>query len=300
MTPMDPLDVDPFAFPSRTARIEYLFHLRRATHRFLVRHATTLWTRVQQSGGQLDVVPPTVAALPARQQPKALAADEAARFTHAHLYGLDEAATTAAVTLGAAMVDYTPNGVAPGTHRAWTPVATPPARTGLLRWASGIGYDSVGIPLIACHWGPIPQGTWLAWWPDHRLTVCNDITQFGITRQKAKLLLQEFGPLGYPEVATTITLQPDANPDTAPNAHPDTNTPAELQEDAYLLALTSTVLASWALLTTPGAAHLIKRHPTAAQAARDRRAGLQPRPATLATRPIDTGIIERLGNEGQP
>ncbi|WP_207939491.1 hypothetical protein, partial [Actinomadura darangshiensis] len=242
------------------------------------------------------------ATLPARQQPRALAADEAARFKAAHVYGLDEAATTAAVTLGADMVDYTSHGAAPGVHRVWTPIAVPPAQAGLLRWAGGIGYNGVGVPLIACHWGPLPQGTWLAWWPDHRITARNDITSRGVTRHQAQLVLQEFGPLGYPEFATTITPRPDVlAPDVlAPDADPDTDAPADLHGGEHLLALVSTVLASWALLTTPGAAHLITRQPTTAQAARDRHAGLKPRPATLATGPVDTTIIERISSEGPP
>lgn len=300
MTPIDPLEVDPFACPDPAARIAHLFHLRRATHRFLVRHAATLWTRVQQSGGQLTIAPPSISALPTRRQPKALAADEAARIQSAHLFGLDEAATAAAVTLGASMVNYTTTGVDPAVHRAWTPVATPPSRTGLLRWADGIGYNSLGVPLIACHWGPSPHGIWLAWWADHRIAARNDISQLGVTRQKAQLVLQEFGPLGYPEIATTITPRPNADPYHAPDKPLDSGALADHQDNAHLLALASTVLASWALLTTPGAANLIERHPTAAQAARDRRAGLDPGPAILATEPIDTAIIERLGNREGP
>lgn len=294
MTANDSLDADPFASPSARTRIDYLFHLRRATHRVLVRHAARLWTDEQRRSGRCTMAPPRIAALPAQQQPRALAADEAARFKRAHLYGLDEAATTAAVALGADMVDFTTTET--GGHRAWTPVADPPAPTGLLLWASGIGYNSLGVPLIACHWGTLPQGTWLAWWPDNRVAVANDIALLGVTRHQAQLVLREFGPLACPDLATILTPRPDAQPD----AQPDIGLPDELQADRHLLALTSTVLASWALLATPGAAHLITRQPTAAQAANDRRAGLKPRAATLATGPIDTTIIERSGREEQP
>lgn len=291
------LDIDPFASSSTATRIDHLFQLRRATHGFLVRHAATLWTQEQRLSGRCTMAPPHTAALPAQQQPHALAADEAARLKRAHLYGLDEAATTAAVALGADMVDYTTTETDPDGHRAWTPVAAPPTELGLLRWASGIGYNSLGVPLIACHWGPLPQGTWLAWWPDNRFAVANDIALLGVTRHQAQLVLREFGPLACPDLATILTPRPDAQPDTAPDktpgSAPATGLPDELQADRHLLALISTVLASWALLATPGAAHLITRHPTAVQAANDRRAGLKPRAATLATGPIDTTITER-------
>ncbi|WP_207939561.1 hypothetical protein, partial [Actinomadura darangshiensis] len=60
MTSMDALDVDPFAAPSTSTRFDYLFHLRRATHRFLIRHAATLWTTEQRHSGRISTAPPHI------------------------------------------------------------------------------------------------------------------------------------------------------------------------------------------------------------------------------------------------
>ncbi|MGP4029696.1 hypothetical protein [Actinomadura sp. 3N407] len=58
---MDSLDADPFASPGTSKRIDCLFHVRRATHRFLVRHAATLWAQEQQHRGRLMAPPPLAA-----------------------------------------------------------------------------------------------------------------------------------------------------------------------------------------------------------------------------------------------
>ncbi|MFI0412387.1 hypothetical protein [Actinomadura sp. 3N508] len=291
MTSTDPLEVDPFAADDPNARIGHLYRLRRAAHRFIVRYAEALWAVEQEFSGRFTA-PPTVTALPARQRPKALVADEAARVCDAHLYGLDEAATATAVALGARMVEFNSSDAGPDVQRAWSPVAAPPAASGLLRWASGIGYDSLGVPLIAVLWGPLSDGTWLAFWADNRVAVRNDMAQDGRTRSQARLVLQEFGPLATTGIATTHIPRPDAEPPTRPPAVPCAESPPAPIDP--LLALTSTVVSSWALLTTPGAARLATRAPKD-DAARDRRAGLTPRPATLATRPIDTHIAQWPG-----
>ncbi|MFI0409058.1 hypothetical protein [Actinomadura sp. 3N508] len=289
-----PLDVDPFASTDPTARIRHLYRLRRATHHFIVRYGEAHWAGEQEFSGWLTA-PPTITALPASRRPKALATDEAARISDAHLYGLDEAATTTAVTLGARMVEFTSSGAGSDVHRAWSPVAAPPATSGLLRWASGIGYDNLGVPLIAAHWGPTLEGTWLTFWADNCVVARNEMTQQGWTRSEARLVLQEFGPLATTGMATVLIPCPDAEPPTQPPAVPCAESPPALIDP--LLALTATVVASWALLTTPGVARLITRDPKD-EAIRDRRAGLTPRPATLATEPIDPQISQQPGKGG--
>ncbi|MFI0411832.1 hypothetical protein [Actinomadura sp. 3N508] len=297
MTSADPLEVDPFAADDPSARIDHLHRTRRATHRSMKLHGEALWAEEQRFSGRFNA-PANIDALPANRRPAAMAATQATHLADAHLYGLDEAATTTAVALGARMVEFTSSDAGPDVQRAWSPVAAPPATSGLLRWASGIGYDTLGVPLIAAHWGPTPEGTWLAFWADNRVAVRNDMTQDGRTRSQAQLVLQEFGPLATTGIATALIPRPDARPPTQPPAVPRAEpSPAPIDP---LLALTATVVASWALLTTPGAARLITRGPGGAGAARDRRAGLTPRPAILAIEPIDTQTIQRLGRKEPP
>ncbi|MUN35391.1 hypothetical protein [Actinomadura litoris] len=286
------LDVEPFGSTDPTARIDHLYRLRRATHHFIVRYGEAHWAEEQRFSGRLTA-PPTITALPARRRPKALAADEARRVADAHLYGLDEVAATTAVTLGARMVEFTSSDADPDVDRAWSPVARPPAESGLLWWAGGIGYDNLGVPLVAAHWGPMAEGTWLAFWADNRAVVQNEMAQHGWTRSQAHLVLQEFGPLATTGIAAGLSPRLDAKPPPDPGARqppPPTDSP---------LALTATVAASWALLTTPGAARLITREPDPDEAVRDRRAGLTPRPATLAAAPIDPQILQRLYTQEQ-
>ncbi|WP_030169957.1 hypothetical protein [Spirillospora albida] len=295
MTPPDPLNIDPFADPDPHKRIDHLFHLRRATHRCIIRYGEALWASEHALAGRLNA-PPAIAALPADRQPRALAADEAARFAKANVYGLDEAVTTAAVTLGSQMVSYTSRNAAKDTYRGLTPIAEPPTQAGLLRWANGIGYDGLGVPLIACHWGSIPDGIWMAWWADNRVAVGDDILQRRRPRYQALNVLREFGPLAPTRFATTITPRLPTDPS---GEEPADDLPLS-QNVPPLLALTATVLASWALLTTRGATGLIKHPPTLRQASLDRRAGLPPTSATLATEPVDEQVIERLVGKGRP
>ncbi|TDD31210.1 hypothetical protein E1287_27215 [Actinomadura sp. KC06] len=298
---VDPLDVDPFASADPAARIDHLYRLRRVTHRCIVRHGESLWSHEQRYCGRLTA-PASIENLPVSRQPAAMAEDEAARLTDAHLYGLDEAATAAAVTCGASMVDYAAD-LAPGVRRGWTYVEGPPAEAGLLRWADGVGYDSVGVPLTACHWGPAPEGIWLYWWADHRTVARHNMAQAGWTRRQAQQALLDMGPLTFGGIGTTLAPCPDADPATHPAADEFADPPAHdapsSQDLAELFALTATVMASWALLTTPGAAHLITHEPDPGEAVRDHRAGLTPRPATLATAPINTRPLQHLYTQEQ-
>lgn len=291
----EPHDLDPFSSGNIDLQIEGLYRLRRSTHRAIILLGEGVWAETQRLTGRL-YTPPAISRLPAPQQPKALAADEATRIARANLYGLDEAATTAAVTLSAQLSDHAPSEPEPGISRLLPAVAVkPPAESGLLRWTSGVGYTSDGIPLIACHWGPLPEGTWLSWWADNRIATQTDVTRHGRTQQEADHFLREVGPLTFGDCAMTLYAGP----------WPDlpTSDPPPPQVLAEARALATIVLASWALLTAPGAACLVKRRPTATQAAQDRRAGLKPRPVTLATKPVNAdidSILQALDGDTPP
>ncbi|WP_165975973.1 hypothetical protein, partial [Actinomadura rubrisoli] len=194
----------------------------------------------------------------------------------------------------------TPSNTGPVHCSGTIPAADPPTKAGILRWASGIGHDAVGVPLIACHWGLLPQGTWVVWWADNRIAVRNEIAQHGMPLHQARHVLQEIGPLADTAIAATITPCQHTDPTAGPTADRPDREPPTSPDLAQMLALTATVMASWTLLTTPGTTHLIKHQPTADQATRDLHAGLSPRPATLATEPIDTHLIQRLGSERRP
>ncbi|WUI01443.1 hypothetical protein OHR68_06370 [Spirillospora sp. NBC_00431] len=258
-------------------RIDHLYRTRRVTYRSVRLHGEELWAD----------------ALPAGGRPAAMAAAQAAYLDDAHLYGLDKAATFAALTLSAGMVAYTTAADGPGVHRVWSPVASPPTTSGLLRWASGVGYDSTGIPVIVVHWGPIPEGTWLMFWADNREAVRDDITH-GQPRHQARLVLHEYGPLGATTIATALAPRPDAQPpaDPPPTEPPHAKEPTPRIDP--LLALIATVLASWTLLT-PGAARLIEHN----QPGRKPPAIAAPasRPAALASGPTDTHVIQQLGKD---
>ncbi|WP_395108106.1 hypothetical protein [Actinomadura sp. SCN-SB] len=267
-----------FASGNTDLQVEALYHQRRSVHRAIAGLGERYWSNCQRLYGRLST-PPAIAALPASRQPTALAADEAARVAGAHLYGLDEAATTAAVTLSDDIARHGPPLAEAGTSRVDQLVmVTPPTPSGFLRFASGVGYTSLGIPVIAFHWGPLPEGTWLAWWADNRIATQIDVRDHGRTQEEAEAFLREMGPLTFGESATTLYTDPEVE-------LPEAELPCP-QAIAQGRALHYIAVAAWVLLTDPGAARLITRKPTPAQAAQDRRAGLQPRPATLATKPI--------------
>ncbi|MFC4054087.1 hypothetical protein ACFOY4_30715 [Actinomadura syzygii] len=279
--------------------------MRDAAHHYVQFWGDMLYAQEQGHTGRLTA-PPHITALPADQQTQALVVDEAARLADAHLYALDEAATTAALTLGTDMLTHAhahaaadtstaPTDRAAPSSRAWAWAAKPPVQAGLLRWASEVGYDRKGVPLIACHWGPAPDGTWLYWWCDQRIAIPSTSAS---SARHHEGLLRRLGPLGFSKIATILAPHPDAVP---PVALPDVAPADDL--DPELLALTATVLASWALLTAPGAAHLFTREPDESETGcgpdqsktvRTPLNKLKPRPATLATGPIDTHLIQHL------
>ncbi|MFC4049046.1 hypothetical protein ACFOY4_05060 [Actinomadura syzygii] len=288
MTPHDPFRFDPFAVAEPNGQIDRLHRMRDATHYLVAFWGDMLYSQEQQHTGRLTA-PPSITALPPDQQPWALIEAEATRIADAHLYALDAAATTAALALGTDMLAHAHaaapvDGTAPSS-RAWAWAAEPPAASGLLRWGSEVGHDRKGVPLIACHWGPTPEGTWLYWWCDQRIAIPSTSAS---SARHHKELLRRLGPLGLSKIATILVPHPDAVP---PAALPDVPPADDL--DPELLALTATVLASWALLTTPRAARLHTHQPDESETARDPRK-LQPRPATLATGPIDTHLVQHL------
>lgn len=286
--PRDRFDLDLFRTGNADLQIEGLYRIRRSAHEAITVFGKAVYGANLEATGGLTA-PPAIHELPAAQQPEALAEDEAARVADAHLYALDEEATAAAVQLGAELPGFEPGPFERLASRRFLAEAfDPPAPSGLLRWASGVGYTCVGTPVIACHWGPSPGGTWVAWWADNRAATRADVHSGVINEHQAKEHLRMVGPLMFTELG--VLLQFAAVPLSEPPAGP---LPSQV-EIAQHIALTATLAASWALLRVPEAARVITRAPTANQAAQDRRRGLTPCPATLASAPIDLGPVRRL------
>jgi hypothetical protein len=247
-----------------------LYRLRRSVYVFLSRYARFLWA----ADGEGLHVPPALAPLPAHQRSAALAPDEAQRLAESHLYLLDAEATDLAVRLGAAIRT---SGHPTAVYAAGHPnvVAsmgiTPPAPCGFLRWASGVGYQPEGgAPIIACHWGTVPEGTWLAWWAD------NHITAQSCPAHLRQQYLAFAGPLCYEQ---TMLLGPARDP-CAPSPGAVDSRAAETGDDT---ARVYTLLGAWVLLAVPGLAALTRHEPSSAEITADRRAGIAPSPVTYCT-----------------
>jgi hypothetical protein len=253
---------------------EEICRLRRSTHTFLARYGKHFWATLLASGeGPLDV-PPALEALPDAQRPKALARDEAKRLSQAALFCLDAKASDLAVELGATIRTAAhPAAVMTAGHPnvvASMNIA-PPASYGFLRWTNSVGYSTAGAPIIACHWGRIPEGFWLVYWADNHVVA--DLIggpQRRLSGQMRDDYLKFSGPLYYEYSAVIRPHQPGS---TAPSAQPLMQGPcaAEVDDDT---ALIYTILGTWAVLTMPGLAELTQHEPSHAEALADRRAGI--------------------------
>ena len=250
--------------------LEELWRLRRSAHRFMSKHAA-IWWRGFSEGGVDVVVPPELAKLPPRQRFSAMAKAEQRRIVRSRLFQLDEAACDAAATLGAKIRTA---GHANAVARAGHPNVvesfgiTTPAPYGFLRWASPIGYGTTwGAPVRVCHWGPHDDETSIIMWGDSDAVADAMIAMQPDLQPISEMLLDFTGPI-YPE--TSIPLGP-SQPAPAPNLAPADIAAEQVDED---IAMIYTIVATWLLLTRPGAATLTSHEPTPAQAAADRRAGL--------------------------
>jgi hypothetical protein len=265
-------------FPARD-----LPRLRRGAHRFLRGLAAHAWEHENEFGRWEITLPPDVAALPEHRRFKVHARQEARRVARAQLYDLDAELTRRAVHLGAA--------IRQGRHEEAVALAghprvaatigiEPPAPSGFVRWRDGIGYNGLGAPVIACHWGPgLGGGRWLAWWADsHAMAAASAAPHID-----AGFVTRLFGPLWYdhqellhPRTAATRVgrvPQPEPAADASPPGA-EAGTPG--------LTLLYTTLATWWLLTCPGDAVRLSQQPVpAAEQAADRAAGLRTGPVTI-------------------
>jgi hypothetical protein len=270
--------------------------LRRGAHEFLRRHAARAWEH-QHDGIRWDItLPPDLAALPERERFRAHARQEARRLAVARLYDLDAQITARAGGLGAAIRQGRhAESVAQAGHPrvAATMGIDPPAASGFVRWRDpgGIGYNPLGAPVLACHWGPAHGGgTWLTWWADGQAVAAGYAAQ----AQAAGLYISAgsvtriFGPLWYDHQEL---LHPGAGstrhgsgiPQPGP-AVPDTGPPGG-EGGTPGLVLLYTTLATWQLLACPAAVGLSPQPVPAAELAADRAAGLRTGPVTVATAP---------------
>jgi hypothetical protein len=249
--------------------------LRRGAHEFLRSSAAQEWEH--QDGGERwhITLPPDVAALPGRQRFRVHARQEARRLADARLYDLDPQATSLAVFLGAAIGQLGREGPGPGSVTApW--IIQPPAAAGFVRWRDGIGCNSLGAAVVACHWGPwgppSSGATWLAWWT--QASADGQHVSFGS-------LTRAFGPLWYDHqellrpASTSGAVIPGPEAAAPAGAPPEAGTPG--------LALLRTTLATWHLMTSSQAVQLARQSLPAAEQAADRAAGLAVGPLTLVT-----------------
>src|ERR1022692_2026742 len=135
----------------------------------------------------------------------------------------------------------------------------PPAASGFLRWRDGIGYNGLGAPVVACHWGPAPGGgRWLAWWADSHATAAGYAAQAKAAGQYISpgSLTRIFGPLWYDHQEllrpTGGSTRHDGNIAEPGPAAADAG-PSSAQAGTPGLALLYTTLATWWLLTCPDA-----------------------------------------------
>jgi hypothetical protein len=268
--------------------------LRWGAHEFLRRHAASAWEHWEHHGGedrwQLDL-PPDVAALPQRRQRlRVHARQEARRLATAQLFDIDPGVTERAVRFGAAIREDCHDQAVALAGRpsvAATFGIHPPAPSGFARWQGGIGYNGLGAAVIAAHWAPwgppARQGWWLAWWADGAAVAAAYAAQARSAGQSLSpgLLTLIFGPLWYDHTTLLIPTGPGSAPDGA-GTHP---VPDGAGAGTPGLVLLYTTLATWSLLTSPGATQLTHRQLPAAEQAADRAAGLTSGPVTLATDP---------------
>jgi|HubBroStandDraft_1064217.scaffolds.fasta_scaffold62506_2 hypothetical protein len=181
-----------------------VLRLRRGAHEFLQRHAARAWAH-QHDGARWEILlPPEVAVLPGHQRFRVHARQEASRLATAQLYDLDPDVTGQAVGLGAQISqhrDREPAARAGGPGAAGSPGTGPPAPSGFVRWRDGIGYNGLGAPVVACHWGPaLGGGHWLAWWADGDAVAAGYAAQARAAGRpwiSPGSMTQIFGPLWY-------------------------------------------------------------------------------------------------------
>jgi hypothetical protein len=271
-----------------------LSRLRRGAHEFLRRHAARAWEH-QHDGVRWDItLPPDVAGLPEHERFRAHARQEARRLAVAHLYDLDAEITARATSLGAAIRQgrHEEAVALAGRPRVAATMGTdPPAASCFLRWRDpgGIGYNPLGAPVLACHWGPAPGGgTWLAWWADGQAMAAGYAAQ----AQAAGLYISAgsvtriFGPLWYDHQEL---LRPGAGSTRHDSSIPEPGPavadagPSSAEAGTPGLVLLYTTLATWQLLTCAAAVNLSQQPAPAAERAADRAAGLRTGPVTVAT-----------------
>jgi hypothetical protein len=259
--------------------------LRRGAYEFLRRYAARAWEfRRGDDRWGIDL-PPEVEALPEHKRFRVHARQEARRLADAQLYDVCAEITERAALLGAAIRERRHEEAVALAGRAnvvETLGIQAPAASGFLRWRdpNGIGYNTRGVPLVACHWGPVAgQGRWLVWWSDNYAMVklyaadtqAHDEQAW---RHMSVGVLPTFGPLWYDQQQL---LRPYSG-------SPPEDVLADGYVDASDTALIYTTLAMWWLLTTPDTAiRLIQQPESAAEQAADRAAGLRPRPITVVT-----------------
>ncbi|MGH3156270.1 MAG: hypothetical protein ACRDNF_06815 [Streptosporangiaceae bacterium] len=273
-----------------------LLRLRRGAHEFLRRHAARAWAHENEHGRWEITLPPDVAALPRHKRFKKHARQEARRLATAQLFDLDAKITARAVRLGATIGQEQHGDASALTghdHRsAVLPGIQPPAVSGFLRWQDGIGYNGLGAPVLACHWGPAlgESARWLAWWADGdaMTTAYTAQAQAAGQRIDAGSMTQIFGPLWYDHQIMQLRPHASSIRFASGNPAPELLTRAAGESAAEAgtpgRVLLATTLATWRLLTRPDAGvHLSQQPMPADEQDADRAAGLPTRSVIVAT-----------------
>jgi hypothetical protein len=171
-------------------------------------------------------------------------------------------------------------------HVAVTMGTQPQAASGFVRWRDAIGCNALGAPVIACHWGPAPGGQWLAWWADGRAMAAAWAAEARADGQHVDTssVPQIFGQLWYDHQDLLRPRDADTRDGSTPGPEPAAGArPSGTGAGTPGLVLLRTTLATWWLLTGPGAGVQLSQQPVpAAERKADRAAGLHSGTVTVA------------------
>jgi hypothetical protein len=246
--------------------------LRRAVHAFLLAYGAAYWIAQMNEGAAMPNLPPTLDQVPAAARPLALAYDEARRVAVAPMYCLDPGATALAVKVGAT--------TRPAAQRAMAGPAdpaegnSPPSSFGFLRWANGVSYSSLGIPIIACHWGPIDDCYWVVFWSDNYALAEIGEKEHHLSRETSREYLEFSGPLFYEH---SLLIPPVGVAEVTGGC--ELPVADGVVDEA---ALVYTLRGTWATLTVSGMATLTRHGPIKIDRAADLLNGMEPTSVTCA------------------
>jgi hypothetical protein len=220
------------------------------------------------------------------------------------LYEVTEDLTAQAVLLGGRIRE---TGLGAAVAEAGGPAVLdtigiqPPSLSGMLLWRDRHGVASLdGMPIMACHWGPLVKrrGVWIVWWCETAVVLAlwkaQATPRTPWSSMVSATVLARMGPLYY---ACQNILSPrgehterELDLRTGSGDGENSQDPGGIDPvDPVEVALLHTTIATWELLSAPGAATLTSHPPTPGQIQADRAARLRPRPVIVASTHTATG-----------